>query len=224
MIRPRFFVAVLAASLGVLGATALAAQQQAIGSGIGTFELDPRVRASVVDERMADESASRAILVILWRGQPGWMSGSPAGTGGVTTAEGASTTLRTGAPGVSGPDSTDSTDSTDSWTVSHEEPWSGVDLSWRFRPGLLRVLGREIPVAPHAVVLIDRADGVGGPPEVIGIDTARVELDEGLWEQGGRPADRRARREQWRREVRAALQERPRIRAFLAGEVVPRAP
>jgi hypothetical protein len=87
------------------------------------------------------------LLVILWRGEPGWTSrGGKAGSsgrGGVTaTGE-----------------------------IDDESHYGNVTLSWHYSDGTHRLLirGQEVSIDTANVIVVDRVDSVGGPPRLIAL-------------------------------------------------------
>jgi hypothetical protein len=98
--------------------------------------------------------------VILWRGQPDWYNRLPFGLGRTPA-------LRSDVAAV----------------PPETEPWyapvrieaggeSGVAGAYDLGQHTVRFLGRELTLGADNVLLVDRVDGAGGPPHIVG--TARI--------------------------------------------------
>ncbi len=83
----------------------------------------------------------------------------------------------------------------------------------------MRLLGQELSLGESNVVLVDRIDLVGGPPEVVGTATIDVSLPRELPEpsQDREPGSLRRRVEVEYQAIRGALEADAGVRAFLAG-------
>jgi hypothetical protein len=157
------------ASMKLLAAAALAlmlaapagrawAQEAARGGGSGATLLPPRVAASYAYE-FPDGGTPVAALLVLWRGQPQWYQGrGEVGSAG-TSREFSMLPPAAGAPRL----------------LEHEGDWNGIKLSFRFDPATdtALVAGQAVALGGGNVVLVDRIDGVGGAPVVVG--TASVD-------------------------------------------------
>jgi len=134
--------------------------QTSSGTSGGGMTLSSRVSIDY-QEANVDSAGKRTDwmqIVVLWRGQPGWQSG--AGATSVQRAAGnqvyeqarvAAAVANRGFSGSGGP-------------YPH---WTEIDRS----NGRLYVLGREFDIPPRGsalIVIVDRVDGIGGPPMVIG--------------------------------------------------------
>lgn len=111
------------------------------GSGV----VSPSVVATAIVEFPSPERA-RLLLLVLWRGAPGWMSKSGAtGSGGSSRGSGRPA---------------------DDLPLFHEIRYGDVTLTLSFRP-LARTLtidGNAVALGPDDnVVLVDRVDGAAGP-------------------------------------------------------------
>ena len=117
----------------------------------GRQQLSRHVSADYYAQRLGRGPVELS-YVILWRGQPG--------RGRSTASLGLSAT--SGSNRLGGRRQSSSVE------------FAGGNIEWTFEETthVLHMLGRDIALTTDNVVLVDRVDGVGGPPVVVG--TARV--------------------------------------------------
>lgn len=138
-------------------------------SALGYDDLSGRVHGAVA-YRTTESGTGQVCVLVLWRGESGWF----------VHRERAREALRTRGllmePGpmedrAAHPESVEPFPGAPGPTYSSDlgDVYIGFDYDWdRHR---LRVLGQEIELGPSNVVLIDRADGVGGTPSIASILT-----------------------------------------------------
>jgi hypothetical protein len=114
-----------------------------------TQHARPKMLSGVLTERTVGDFAIQhdsLVLVILWRGERGWHR----------RAGGSSASGRTGMNARTG-------------EVDMESRYGDIELVSHYDARRRRVLirGREIGIDTANVIVVDRIDGVGGPPRVI---------------------------------------------------------
>ncbi|HVE79206.1 MAG TPA: hypothetical protein VNA89_10110 [Gemmatimonadaceae bacterium] len=182
--------------LGALAApvAARAQEDQGHGGGSGEFMVPPRVVINFAYE--LPEGGAPTALIVLWRGQPAWFRGAQRGE--VSTARSSFESGALARPG--GP----------SRVLTHDGEWSGIRLAFSYDPATdtALVAGQAVALRGANVVLVDRIDGVGGAPVVVG--TASVDAA-ALRTLADPPRRGRGSREA----LREALERDERVRAFL---------
>lgn len=156
----------LALALQILGATGIAWAQPAIGScppGPGAYSQNNDVSASVFgsyNARQTSTGKTELCLLVLWRGESGWHAHRAKALEGLAK-RGWIDTVRAKA---------DSRGLLQTFSETLGDLELSYDYDWaRHR---VNVLGRDLELGANNVLLIDRADGVGGPPV---LRTLRIE-------------------------------------------------
>ncbi|HKG95348.1 MAG TPA: hypothetical protein VKA84_25740 [Gemmatimonadaceae bacterium] len=192
---------------------------QSRGAGVSGEQIDARVDINYITESRREPGGPRVerlVGVAVWRGREGWLGGSWVGD----LLAGVWGRLR-GRP----PEPRRWPETPEGWVAAGANfgaAWTLYDPQLR----VLRVLEREYPVPDDdraLVLLIDRADGAGGPPlvtahAIAAPPRARREPDAATLRDAAARArtlveDVRARDEGWRALVRGD----PTVRAFIEG-------
>jgi hypothetical protein len=142
---------------------ASAQKRSAMTSASGAPQIAPRVVASWYYERVADDMP-RLLFLVLYRGQVDWYLREAMldqhGESGRSTV------------------SADGRIELGPLNVRHVRGGIDLGISVDAAREVMTVLGKELSLAEHNVFLIDRVDGMGGPPEVVG--QLSVQLDPAL--------------------------------------------
>jgi hypothetical protein len=136
-----------------LASSPAASQVPAAASASGAPVISDHVAASWHIEQIA-AGPVRLVFLLLYRGQPGWHEENSGSDG-----HGSRGSDRR-APGGALEQG--------KLVILHREGGIDLDVVVDRSRNVLRVLGEELPFDRHNVFLIDRVDGVGGPPHIVG--------------------------------------------------------
>lgn len=137
---------------------ASAAAQPRSGYLMEGAQLSPGVRATLFGHTQGD--AADLLLLVLWRGAPGWQN-APHGGGGRLPPR--SEERPAGVPpGVPSP-------------IMHDFRIGTVEFGIHFDVGsrTVRLIDEEVALGDRNVILVDRIDGAGGPPRIA--DVLRID-------------------------------------------------
>lgn len=168
----------LAGAMLVFGAamagTGPACAQSASATSFGVMEMRPRVMADLVLDHVGEWRALAAM--VLWRGEPGWYRhGQDRRRPADDSLAASRARLRL---------AEDSAVRAGGRLWGHATPRSVYGVGLDAAAQHIHVLGRAyaLPRGDSAVVLVvDRTDGVGGPPVVVATVRIAGALPEGFW-------------------------------------------
>ena len=127
------------------------------GGALSSVSGAPRLSPRVITSYHAEQERGRSpelVLAVLWRGQLDWPARARGSSG---HGEEGTATISPAGVITRGP------------LVLHLQQ-AGAEFDVRFDPQTrrARLLGREIALGRHNVILVDHVDGIGGPPAVVG--------------------------------------------------------